>query len=84
MKLIQNMVNYKINLITGDELYKYARQFKVKVSREEAEKIADYVRGRQLNIFDDQARSKAIKDIAKLTSPETAREINRVFVMFAK
>ncbi|GER66916.1 tRNA methyltransferase [Weizmannia acidilactici] len=84
MKLIQNMVNYKVNMITGEELFKYARQFKVKISREDAEKIADYLRGKQLDIFEDQARSKALKDIAKITSPETAREINRVFVLFTK
>jgi len=71
-------------MITGEELFKYARQFKVKISREDAEKIADYLRGKQLDIFEDQARSKALKDIAKITSPETAREINRVFVLFTK
>jgi len=84
LKLIQNMVNYKVNIITGAELFKYARQFNVKISREDAEKIADYVRGKQLDIFDDQARSKALKDIAKITSPLTAKEINRVFVLLAK
>lgn len=78
MKLIQNMVNYKVNIITGAELFKYARQFNVKISREDAEKIADYVRGKQLDIFDDQARSKALKDIAKITSPLTAKEINQI------
>lgn len=78
------MVNYKVNLITGDELYKYAKQFKVKLSKSDAEKIAKYVRGKNLNIFDDQVRTKAIKEIAKITSPETAREINRVFIMFTK
>ncbi len=78
------MVNYKVNIITGVELFKYARQFNVKISREDAEKIADYVRGKQLDIFDDEARSKALKDIAKITSPLTAKEINRVFVLLAK
>lgn len=53
------MVNYKVNIITGAELFKYARQFNVKISREDAEKIADYVRGKQLDIFDDQAQQSA-------------------------
>ncbi|MBS4173555.1 DUF2624 domain-containing protein [Bacillus sp. FJAT-49736] len=84
MKLLQNVINYKINIITGDELLKYAKQFNVKLTKSDASKIAAYLRGKNLNIFSDSDRAKAIKDVAKITSPEIAKEINKVLVQFTK
>ncbi|KQL53526.1 tRNA methyltransferase [Heyndrickxia shackletonii] len=84
MKLLQNVINYKINIITGDELLKYAKQFNVKLTKADASKIAAYLRGKNLNIFSDSDRAKAVKDVAKLTSPEIAKEINKVLVQFTK
>ncbi|MGV3464822.1 MAG: DUF2624 domain-containing protein [Heyndrickxia sp.] len=84
MKLLQNVINYKINIITGDELLKYAKQFNVKLTKADASKIAAYLRGKNLNIFNDNDRAKAIKDVAKITSPEIAKEINKVLVNFTK
>jgi hypothetical protein len=84
MKLLQNVINYKINIITGDELLKYAKQFSVRLGKEDANKIAAYLRGKHVNIFDDNDRAKVIKEVAKITSPETAKEINRVFAQFIK
>lgn len=84
MKLLQNVINYKINMITGDELLKYAKQFNVQLSKSNAHKIATYLRGKQVNIFDDAERTKLIKAVAKITGPETAKEINRIFIQFTK
>lgn len=84
MKLLQNVINYKINIITGEELLKYAKQFNVRLSKSDANKIAAYLRGKSYNIFDDKQRTKLIKEVAKITGPETAKEINRIFVQFTK
>ncbi len=40
MKMIKNMVNMKMNVITADELLKYAGQFNLSITRPEAEKVA--------------------------------------------
>ena len=84
MKLIQNMINFKVNSITGDELYKYAKQFNVSLSKGDAEKIATYLRGKRVDLFNDQSRAQVIKEIAKITSPETAKQINQIFIQFTK
>ncbi|MGE6259031.1 DUF2624 domain-containing protein [Heyndrickxia sporothermodurans] len=84
MKLLQNVINYKINIITGDELLKYAKQFKVRLAKNDADKIASHLRGKHVNIFDDKQRTQLIKEIAKIAGPETAKEINRIFVQFTK
>ncbi|MGE8206226.1 DUF2624 domain-containing protein [Heyndrickxia sp. NPDC080065] len=84
MKLLQNVINYKINIITGDELLKYAKQFNVRLSKSDADKIAAHLRGKNFNVFDDQQRTKIIKDVAKIAGPETAKKINQIFIQFSK
>jgi hypothetical protein len=84
MKIFENVINHKMNTITGDELFKYAEQFNIKVNRQQAYKVAQYLRGKKVNIFDDRERSALIKEIAKIAGPETAREVNKLFVKFTK
>jgi hypothetical protein len=82
MKLLQNVVNHKINNITADDLANYGKQFGVKIGPAQAEKIAVYLRGKNINIFDDVQRSKVIKEIAKIAGPSTAKEVNKIFTNF--
>jgi hypothetical protein len=82
MKMIQNMVNYKINIITGDELLKYGKQFNIALSKAEAEKIAAYLRGKNFDIFDDRTRAKLIREVAKIAGPKTAKELNKLMIQF--
>ncbi|WP_374706881.1 DUF2624 domain-containing protein [Bacillus sp. J14TS2] len=82
LKLIKNMVNLKVNMITAEELLKYAKQFNFEVSRDEAEKVAAYLRGKNLDIFDDRTRSQIIREIAKIAGPKTAKELNKLFIQF--
>jgi uncharacterized protein (DUF697 family) len=82
MKLLQNVVNHKINNITGDELLGYGKQFGVKINPEQATKIASYLRGKNINIFNAAERSKVIKEIAKIAGPATAKEVNKIFTNF--
>ncbi|MFD1705422.1 DUF2624 domain-containing protein [Siminovitchia sediminis] len=84
MKLIKNMVNYKLNIITADDLMRYASEFNIQVTRSQAEKIAGYLRGKNFDLFDDHVRGQVIREIAKITGPKTAREINRLFNQFTK
>jgi hypothetical protein len=84
MKIFENIINHKINTITADELFKYAKQFDIEVNRQQARKIAEYLRGKNVNIFDDAERAKLVKEIAKAAGPETAREVNKLFMQFTK
>lgn len=71
-------------MITSEELLKYARQFNFEVSKDEAEKIATYLRGKNLDIFDDRIRSQIIREVAKISGPKTAKELNKLFIQFTK
>ncbi|MBS4176317.1 DUF2624 domain-containing protein [Lederbergia citrea] len=84
MNLIKNMVNYKINVITTDELLKYARDFHIQVTRPQAEKIVAYLRGKNLDIFNDQVRTQIIREVAKIAGPDTAKDLNKLFLQLTK
>jgi hypothetical protein len=84
VSIFQSIINHKINTITGEELLKYAKQFNISVNRQQANKIAEYLRGKNVNIFDDKQRTVLIKEIAKTVGPETAREVNKLFMSFSK
>lgn len=84
VKIFENIINYKLKTITRDELLKYANQFNMKLSKTEADNIAQYLRSSSLNMFKDNERAQMIKDIARIASPDTAREINKLFITFMK
>jgi hypothetical protein len=84
VKIFENIINHKINTITGEELLKYANQFNIKVNRQQANKVAQYLQGKNVNIFDARQRATLVKEIAKIAGPETAREVNKLFVQFTK
>ncbi len=84
MSIFENIINYKIKSMTAEELLKYADGFKIKLSKNQAEKIAQYLRTTKLNIFQDGERAQVIKEIAKIAGPDTAKEINRLFITFTK
>ncbi|WP_066293394.1 DUF2624 domain-containing protein [Bacillus sp. FJAT-29937] len=84
MKIFENIINHKITNITADELLKYGDQFQISITKQQASKIAAYLRGKSINIFNDAERSKLIKEIAKLAGPETARQVNQLFIQLTK
>ncbi len=84
MKFLENIINMKINGITGKELLKYARQFNINVTLEQAEQIAKFLRGKNFDIFNDFDRTKIIKEIAHVAGPQTAKKVNQLFIMLTK
>jgi len=84
MKIYQSIINHKINTITPDELLKYADQFKISITAKEASQIANYLKGKKVNIFNDEERSQLIRELAKITNMKTAKEVNRLLSSFTK
>jgi hypothetical protein len=84
VSIFENIINHKINTITAEELVKYAEQFNIAVNRRQARKISEYLRGKNVNIFDDSQRTHLVKEIAKVAGPETAREVNKLFMQLTK
>jgi len=84
MKIFENIINHKINNITSAELMKYSKQFKIAITDDEAVKLAKHLNGRKVNIFKPSERAQLIREVAKLTSPQTAKELNDLFNLFSE
>jgi cytidylate kinase len=84
MSIFQNIINHKLNTMTADELLQYADQYQISLSRKEASQIANYVKGKKVNIFNDEERSQLIRELAKITNIRTAKEVNRLLSSFTK
>ncbi|MDC2863383.1 DUF2624 domain-containing protein [Bacillus sp. BP-3] len=84
MNLIQQFVNKKLNNMTSKELLKYSAEYGVSITNEQADKIVTLIQGKQINIYDDQERLQLLKQIAKVTSPATAQQINTLFQKLIK
>jgi hypothetical protein len=84
VKIYESIINHKINTITAEELVKYATQFNITVSHGQAIKISEYLRGKNINIFDTTQRAQLVKQIAKAAGPDTAREVNKLLIEFTK
>lgn len=70
--------------MTGSELLKYGKQFHISITKDEAEKITAFLRGKNVNIFQSSERQKVIKEIEKIAGAKTAQEVNRLFLKFTK
>ena len=84
MKLLQNVINHKINSITREELLKYAKQYSISLTTQQANTIVSHVQGKKINIFNDIQRSKLVKELAKSIGPAKAKEINQLFVQLIR
>lgn len=84
MKLLQNVINHKINNITNEELLKYANQYNISLTSQQATSIVASVKGKNINIFDDGKRSKLVKDLARIIGPAKAKEINQLFLQLIR
>ena len=65
MSIFENIINHKISSITAAELLKYANQFQISISNQHAAQIADYLNGKNVNIFNSVERSKTCKRNSK-------------------
>lgn len=84
MNLIQQLINKKLNHITPKELLKYSKEYTVFITPEQAEQIATLIHGKNINIYDTDARVYLLKQIARVTSPTTAQKVNTLFQQLLK
>ncbi len=84
MILFQKIINQKLNSISVEELLQYAKQFNVAIDQTQAAKVVSIINGQNINIFNHLERKQLLNQIAAITSPETANEVNAIFQKFIK
>lgn len=76
MNFIQQIINKKLNNITSNELLKLSKEYQIPITEEQAQKIVSLIKGKNINIYSHTERIELIKQIAKVTSPATAQQVN--------
>ncbi|WP_235848405.1 DUF2624 domain-containing protein [Litchfieldia alkalitelluris] len=87
MNIYHKIVNQKIKTLTVDELLSYSSQYDIPLTKPQAQKAIKYLRSKadtKIDIFDAEERKKLLREIAKVTSPDVARQLNSLFNQFAK
>lgn len=79
MKLVEMMVNHKINQIKPDELLALAQQYQVSLTKNEAVQISKLLVGQNINIFDARQRQTLIGRIAGKIGMSKAKQIENIF-----
>ncbi|WP_049663209.1 DUF2624 domain-containing protein [Bacillus sp. FJAT-27231] len=82
MKFLQNIINQKAQMMTGDELLKYAKGLDIPLKREEAERVASLLRSRRIDLFNEQERANLLREIAAITNKQTADKLNKLLKTF--
>ena len=82
MILFQKIINQKLNNISVEELMQYAKQFNVTIDRAQAIQVVKTMQGQNINIFNMNERKQLLAKIARITSPETAQQVNQIFQKF--
>lgn len=72
---VQQMINYKINHMTPEQLYKLAVEYNVSLSKSQAKKVIEIIREEPVNIVDATQRKRILKKIGREVDPILARRI---------
>ena len=84
MNLIKQLVNKKLNHISTKELLKYSKEYDVPITTAQADQIVGLMKGKNINIYDNDERLALLKQIAQVTSPATAQQVNTLFQQLLK
>ena len=84
MNLIKQIVNKKLNHISTKELLKYSKEYDVPITTAQADQIVGLMKGKNINIYDNDERLALLKQIAQVTSPATAQQVNTLFQQLLK
>lgn len=79
MKLIEMVVNHKMNTIKPEELITLAGQYQVSLTHSEAVQISQLLVGQNINIFDARQRQTLIGRIAGIIGMNRAKQIENIF-----
>lgn len=80
--LIQKIVLQRLNQITANDLLRYAKQYSVSLTSNQAAEVAKLMNGKNINIFNDAERSRLLKQVEAITSKQTAQTVNDLFNQF--
>ncbi|MGP4074425.1 DUF2624 domain-containing protein [Halobacillus sp. K22] len=80
----QQFVMQKLKQLTVHDLITYSKQYKIPISKSEAELIVKALKKNKENPFDPNGRKRMLTKLASITSIDTAHSVNRLLMELAK
>ncbi len=80
--LIQKIVLQRLNQMTANDLLRYAKQYGVSLTPNQAVEVAKLMNGKNVNIFNDAERNRLLKQVEAITSKQIAQTVNDLFNQF--
>jgi hypothetical protein len=79
---IKQLANQKMNRMTPSELENFGKKYGLNINSRESTQVMRIVRSHPVDIFQDQERRKLLREIAKTTNPELAKNMETLFKRF--
>lgn len=76
---LQQMINHKLNNLSGEELIALASQYNIQLTESQAAQIIRILRQEKIDVADVQQRERIIKKIEAVTNPQVAQTIKVMF-----
>jgi hypothetical protein len=76
---LQQMINHKLNNLSGEELIALASQYNIQLTETQAAQIIRILRQEKIDVSDVEQRERIIKKIEAVTNPQVAQTIKVMF-----
>ncbi|MCY9091091.1 DUF2624 domain-containing protein [Bacillus mojavensis] len=83
MILFQRIILQRLNQATAEDLLKYSKQYGISLTKPQAIEVANLLYGKNVNIFNEQERTRLLKQVEYITSKETAQTVHELFKQFS-
>lgn len=80
---IQQMVNYKIKQLTANELIQLAKQYRIAITKNEAEKVVSILKNEKIDISDELQIRRILAKIKKEVSPKAMSQAEQLLNQFS-
>ncbi|WP_082233816.1 DUF2624 domain-containing protein [Halobacillus massiliensis] len=80
----QQYITHKLKQITAEELMDYSKRYNIAITYDEAKKITKALKHNKENPFDPDGRKRMLRQLARITSKETAHSVNILLHKLAK
>ncbi|MFT8362112.1 MAG: DUF2624 family protein [Sporolactobacillus sp.] len=78
---LQQLINQRLNQVTATELYDQARQMSIPLNQDQADRLAEHIHGRHLDLFREEDQAQLL---ALLTDELGEQTANDLFMQFKK
>lgn len=79
MGFYQIIVNQKVKQITPEGLLDLGGKYGIQINYNTAVQIVNLIRSNPIDVFDDIQRNRLLAEVARISSPDVARQIEVLF-----